>query len=674
MGPPPMISAWWIATYRGLLLGFALAAMSCQASPQARKSAGSQPLTSREAAEHTIDRLTFGARPGDAESVQAIGVTRWIDQQLHPEKLDDSALEGRLAALPAMRLTTEELIRRFPPNSAIRQLDAGKIAMPADPVEHAIYASALADYRARRDNKADQPQAAIQQGAPAQGDALHTPQGAETHSPATATPEKAGPGNGALLSAPVSERWTAVLSMPPGTVRPFLQQLKPAERQQLVSGMSPEQKENLLALVQPARVVETELMQQKLLRAVYSNRQLQEVMTDFWFNHFNIYIHKNGEEPWYLASYERDIIRPHALGKFEDLLSAVAHSPAMLIYLDNQQSIGPHSLAAMRAAQNPRGKNAGSGLNENYARELMELHTVGVNGGYTQRDVTEVARVFTGWGVDDRDPSHSFEFNPRRHEPGPKLVMGRTIREGGEREGAEVLHMLATSPATAHFLATKLATRFVSDTPPQALVDRMTKTYLKSHGDIRQVLRTMFRSPEFWSRDAYRAKLKTPLEFVASSLRATGAEIDNTAALAGSLDRLGMPLYGVQQPNGYSLKGDPWLGAESLLARLNFALALTSNRIPGVRVTLPSNGAQDSSQLEAQLERSLMDGRVSDHTHETIVSEMEAPPPTPASATAKVAGAHPGGLFAPANQTGSAANITATAAGLLLGSPDFQRR
>ncbi|MBV8114022.1 MAG: DUF1800 domain-containing protein [Silvibacterium sp.] len=666
-----MTPVWSIAMYPGLLLAFTLAATAPEASAQDRTPpARSQRLTSRESAEHAIDRLTFGARPDDVESVQSMGAMRWIDQQLHPEKLDDSGVETRLAALPAMRLSTDELIRRFPPNPTIRQLDAGKIGMPTEPVEHAIYASALAGYRERRENKADQPQTAIQQGLPAQGEAIHT-----QPSPETPKPETPKVDMGALLRVSATERWTTLLSMPPGTARPFLQQLKPVERQQLVSGMTPEQKEDLLALVQPARVVEGELMQQKLLRAVYSNRQLQEVMTDFWFNHFNIYIHKNGEEPWYVATYERDVIRPHALGRFEDLLSAVAHSPAMLIYLDNQQSIGPHSMAAMRAAQNPRGKNAAPGLNENYARELMELHTLGVNGGYTQRDVTEVARVFTGWGVDGRDPGHSFEFNPRRHEPGTKLVMGRFIREGGEQEGAEVLHMLATSPATARFLSTKLATRFVSDTPPPALVDRMTKTYLKTHGEIRQVLRTMFRSPEFWSRDAYRAKLKTPLEFVASSLRATDANIDNAAFLTASLERLGMPLYGVQQPNGYSLKGDPWLGAESLLARLNFALALTSNRIPGVRVVLPSNTAQDSSLIEAQLEQSLLDGRVNAHTHETVVREMETPQaPAGTAAPAKLTAAHRGDLFAPAAQTGSAPNTTATAAGLLLGSPDFQRR
>ncbi len=375
------------------------------------------------------------------------------------------------------------------------------------------------------------------------------------------------------------------------------------EREQLADGMTAEQKEILLALVQPGRVVTEELQEEKLLRAVYSERQLDEVMTNFWSNHFNIYLRKNGEMPWYLADYERDVIRPHAMGRFEDLLVAVAHSPAMLVYLDNQQSIGPHSVAAVRASANPVQKKAPAGLNENYARELMELHTLGVNGGYTQRDVVEMAKVLTGWGVEGRQQGYGFQFNERRHEPGDKVVLGHTIHENGEAEGVEMLHMLAESPATARFLSTKLATEFVSDTPPKPLVDRMTKTYLKTHGDIRQVLRTMFRSPEFWSREAYRAKLKTPLEFEVSSLRATNADVENATALAASLERLGMPLYGVQQPNGYSLKADPWLGAEALMSRMNFALALTANRVPGVSVNFVQEVNQSAEEDERDWNR-----------------------------------------------------------------------
>jgi uncharacterized protein (DUF1800 family) len=321
----------------------------------------------------------------------------------------------------------------------------------------------------------------------------------------------------------------------------------------------------------------------------------------------------------------------------------------------------------------------------------MELHTVGVNGGYTQQDVVEVAKVLTGWGTETRQQGYGFEFgfefNGRRHEPGTKIVLGHRIQENGtgehgEGEGMEVLHLLATSPATARFLSTKLAMEFVSDTPPKSLIDRMTKSYLKTHGDIRQVLRTMFHSPEFWSRDAYRAKLKTPLEFVVSSLRATDANVDNATALAASLERLGMPVYGVQQPNGYSLKADPWLGAEALLARMNFALALTANRVPGVSVAPAQSAgtAESAEQSELQLEETLLDGRVAAHTHDVVLKEMASAQATPVAAAAFSKGqpGRRGDLFAPAAGRGvpmSQATLTSgLAAALLLGSPDFQRR
>jgi uncharacterized protein (DUF1800 family) len=299
----------------------------------------------------------------------------------------------------------------------------------------------------------------------------------------------------------------------------------------------------------------------------------------------------------------------------------------------------------------------------------------------------ELAKVLTGWGVENPQQGYGFEFNARRHEPGTKVVLGHKIRdegtgengtgEHGEGEGMEVLHILANSPATARFLSTKLATQFVSDTPPKPLIDRMTKTYLKTHGDIRQVLSTMFRSPEFWSRDAYRAKLKTPLEFVVSSLRATDADVENATALAASLDRLGMPLYGAQQPNGYSLKADPWLGAEALLARMNFALALTSNRVPGVTVAIaPSAGTAE--QEEQQLEATLLDGQVAPHTHEVVLKQMESTSPAQASpvmttSLAKVRHGNRGDPFVAAAR-GAPVTESTLAAALLLGSPDFQRR
>ena len=316
-------------------------------------------------------------------------------------------------------------------------------------------------------------------------------------------------------------------------------------------------------------------------------------MTDFWFNHFNVFIGK-GADRYLLTSYERDVIRPHALGKFEDLLVATAQSPAMLFYLDNWLSVGPNSdvangipkrkqlqlaqAASITADQCSQAKGKRNGLNENYGRELMELHTLGVNGGYTQKDVTEVARVFTGWTLKQPRQGGGFTFEERMHEPGDKIVLGHRIKPKGEKEGREVLHLLAHNPSTAKFICTKLAMRFVSDDPPPALVDRMAQTFLKKDGDIREVLKTMLHSPEFWAPEAYRAKVKTPLEFVVSAVRASGAEVNDAMPLARQLQNMGMPLYGMQPPTGYSMKADAWVNSSALLGRMNFALALTTGK------------------------------------------------------------------------------------------------
>ena len=361
--------------------------------------------------------------------------------------------------------------------------------------------------------------------------------------------------------------------------------------------MNPSQRETLLAMNNPQGVLVDELAQAKLLRAIYSDRQLEQVMTDFWFNHFNVFVGK-GPERLLLTNYEQQVIRPHAMGKFEDLLIATAKSPAMLFYLDNWLSVGPNSMQALGVPAHParRGpygyprpnpnakRKANSGLNENYGRELLELHTLSVNGGYTQRDVTEVAKVFTGWTIEKPNDGGEFRFDPRKHEPGPKVVLGHRIKPKGEDEGREVLHLLATSPKTAHFISLKLAQRFVSDDPPPALVDRMAKTFQKKKGDIREVLATMFHSPEFWADSAYRDKVKTPLEFVASAVRATGADVDDAMPLTRQLNNMGMPLYGAVPPTGYSMKAETWVSSSALLTRMNFALALTSGRVRGVKL------------------------------------------------------------------------------------------
>jgi uncharacterized protein (DUF1800 family) len=342
---------------------------------------------------------------------------------------------------------------------------------------------------------------------------------------------------------------------------------------------------------------------------------------------------------------------------------ATAKSPAMLFYLDNFLSVGPNSAQALGIPAHPSGpynlyparprpnpSKRPSGLNENYGRELLELHTLSVNGGYSQRDVTEVAKVFTGWTIDKPADGASFKFDPRMHEPGPKFVLGHKIKPKGEAEGLEVLHRLATSPQTAHFISLKLAERFVSDDPPPALVNRMAKTFLKKKGDIREVLTVLFHSPEFWDDATYRAKVKTPLEFVASAVRATGGDITDAQPLTRQLFQMGMPLYGAQPPTGYSMKAETWVSSTALLTRMNFALALVNGKIKGTKVDVaplagniaPGSATQNSAEMLSALESTLLDGDVSKQTHDSIAAQQKSD--------------------------------SKMIAGLLLGSPEFQKR
>jgi uncharacterized protein (DUF1800 family) len=382
------------------------------------------------------------------------------------------------------------------------------------------------------------------------------------------------------------------------------------------------------------REVVNELQQAKLLRAVTSERQLGEVLGDFWLNHFNVYAQK-GLDRFLIGAYERDTIRPHVFGRFEELLKATAESPAMLFYLDNWRSSSPNAQQPRAGRRAPQKKRS-PGLNENYAREIMELHTLGVDGGYSQQDVTEVARCFTGWTIRGlRDGRPEFAFDARRHDAGDKLVLGRVIKNGGKHEGDEVIHLLATHPSTARFLALKLARRFVADEPPPALVDRAAETFRKTDGDLRAVVATIVGSPEFFAPEARAAKLKTPLEFVASALRASGATLTDAGDLTRRIAAMGMPLYLQQPPTGYKDTADAWVGSSGLLARLNLALDLAAGRVGGVSMpALP----QDAAQLAAQL----VPAGLSESTRRTLASE---------------AGAEP-----------------ARMAGLVLGSPEFQRK
>jgi len=666
-----------------LLLSAAVAAQ--YALGRKKDKAAGLALDQRKRAVHSLNRLAFGPRPGDVDRVTSMGVDQWIELQLHPDKIDDSALQARLSPFRTLRMSTREIIENFPPDPIIKQIADGKASLPRDPTKRAIYEAQLERYQHKQElkeasAKASGPQDQNSDGKPV---CIGSACSAADDSSNSADPEQmrrreerraANLKAQELLDLPADERMKEILKMSPEEQRALAVSTKRGKGDALLEGMSPQQKETMMALDNPQQVVVNELTQAKLLRAIYSERQLDEVMDDFWINHFNVFINK-GADHYLLTSYERDAIRPHSLGKFEDLLVATAKSPAMMFYLDNWLSVGPDSEIALGIPPHQhgygpprRGKKQASGLNENYGRELMELHTLSVNGGYSQKDVTEVAKVFTGWTLDPPKKGGAFHFEPRMHEPGDKMVLGHRIKPNGEKEGLEVLHLLAHNPKTAHFISEKLAMRFVSDDPPPALVDRMTQTFLKKDGDIREVLRTLFKSPEFWAPTAYRAKVKTPLEFVVSAVRASNAEVDDARALAGALNNMGMMLYGMMPPTGYSMKADVWVNSSALLGRMNFALALASGKIKGVKVdpasltgsdssAAASAGTPDPQQTLARLEDSLLAGDISKPTHDTISKQLEDP---------KISQR----MLDDPKRPPNVAAIT----GLILGSPEFQRR
>jgi uncharacterized protein (DUF1800 family) len=736
--------------------------------PKRGPTAGGQQVKGESRALHALNRLTFGPRPGDVEAVEQMGLSNWFQLQLNPGKIDDSALNARLAMFPAMQLPQNQLMARYPTQQVIRQMARQQAFAPSDPVEHAIYADQVAFYKVQQENKAAKDAATAQGSAPsgmgedsAAGAAPVERRPAGQAAGGDAAPDYAAMAAGMdgsngqaalpkdaltdgapapaehveklykdleaekILSLPPDDRMRKVIGMQATDFVAFRESLSAREVGEFVQGLSPIQREIFAAMQNSTRMVSSEELQERMIRDIYSNRQLEAVMTDFWLNHFNVYIRKNQNEPYLIPAYERDVIRPHALGKFEDLLVATAESPAMLMYLDNWQSVGPDSQAAKngprfaRFAQNPQVKAAlkDRGLNENYGRELMELHTLGVNGGYTQKDVTEVAKVFTGWTMTPPAQGAEFQFDERKHEPGSKTVLGQTIHEAGMKEGLEVLHMLATSPATAHFVSTKLAVRFVSDDPPPALVDRMAQSFLSSDGDIKTVLRTMFESPEFWSNTTERAKVKTPEEFVISAVRASGAQVNNAQGLVQALDRLGMPLYGMQTPNGYSWMSEPWVSTGQLVNRMNFALVLTGDRLPGVRTDwtrllgepagvrkqvdmettgdgLSGNDLQLAAK-ERKLEMILLEQPLSEKMRMAVIGQSNDENAAVQAAKefegggGKGAGAKAGALAGEYDpllppgvggmppQKGPAAQDdvqAAVMAGLLLGSPEFQRR
>jgi uncharacterized protein (DUF1800 family) len=617
-------------------------------------------LKDDERAIQMLNRFTFGPRPGDVEAVMKMGPDAWFERQLNPETIPDPALDKRLVDYPSLYLAPNQLLVEFPSNQVIRQIADGKRSEPPEVMLDGAYDVLLAKY-----NKRKAEQAAVQT---EMTDDQKAAQRKQQQAAAAVLADE-------VLAFPKVERMQAIMKMPVEQRMTLTEFVTDPQRGLLFNDFLPRDKEmfNLMAGGPDGmHVIDNELQQAKVLRAILSERQLQEVMTDFWYNHFNVDIRKEATQ-WYTPTYERDAIRAHALGKFRDLLLATAQHPAMLFYLDNWSSIGPDSLAAGKQKKQDRG------LNENYGREVMELHTVGVNGGYTQADVTNLSKILTGWTIDQPQQGGGAVYDPRKHEPGSKQWFGQKISENGYDEGRHALEWLAAQPQTAHFISYKLAQRFVADDPPADLVDRMAQTYMATDGDIKEILRTMVHSPEFNSQKYYRVKVKTPLEFVASVFRATDTNPTNPGALVGIIGRMGEPLYQMQPPTGYSTTADHWMNSAALVDRLNFSLQFANSKVGGIKFDAPrllaegllarnatptsphgSNHAEaisltstslPSGQEEALslMEKMLVDGNLSTKTNEVIQKELaSAQPSTDPSQTLNT--------------------ITA----LLLGSPEFQ--
>ena len=576
-----------------------------------------KPLTEEQKIMHVLNRLGYGARPGDVEKVKAMGLNKYIEQQLNPDSISDPVAEAKVKNLEVFNMTTAEVFAKYPnPGALLRQLEGGKKNLQ---------------------NQANNNQANVNN------------QNAD-------------------------------------------QQMTDQDKQERQAKLRDYYKEYDL---RPANQLVPQITSNRVLRAVYSEKQLQETMVDFWQNHFNVYAGKAAVR-WYIPSYERDVIRKNALGNFKDLLVGTAQHPAMLFFLDNYQSISPNAqmnnnrgngrLQKMiqdgtltpqmreRIKQN-RGitdaqldqqlnkmKNAPQrqkrGINENYARELMELHTLGVDNGYTQADIVEVAKCFTGWtiadprgytkaaaneikgtedkrlqrlqrqaGVPDDVKSGEFYFNKNWHEGGTKTVLGQKINEGGVNDGLKVMDILVSQPATAKFIARKLAVKFVSDKPSDELVNRVAKAFLDSKGDIKTTLRAIFTDKEFYAPENYRAKIKTPFELAVSAIRTIGADTNSSPAILAMLNKLGEIPYGYQAPTGYPDTAEDWVNTGALLERLNFAVALASNRIPGTKADLKQFEAKDKSGILDKTIAVVLDNEISPATKATLLKQIEQPLP-----------------------------------------------
>lgn len=589
---------------------------------------------------HALERLTFGPRPGDLEQIHRVGLDRWLDAELHPERVPENPeLAQRLAPLESLTMSAHDAYVHYPSPQMIAAVARGQGRLPDDPELRAIVVRLADRYIEKHNGATDLPKDPNDDAdldLKVKIESILPPDEIET-----------------LRSGKPDEKRAVLASIPPGKQVDFAWALRRQQRQQLMALAPVELRRQLMLAVNPQNVVASDVTEAKLLRAIYSNHQLEELLVDFWYNHFNVFLNK-GADRYMIPSYERDAIRPHVLGKFYDLLLATAESPAMLFYLDNWQSVGVNSESELKRP--PQKKR---GLNENYGRELLELHTLGVDGGYTQHDVIEVARCFTGWTIAEPRKGGTFEYNDKMHDKGQKVVLGQVIPAGGGMsDGLTVLRLLARQPATAHFISLKLAKRFVADDPPPSLVNRMAQTFLKSDGDLRQVMQTMLSSAEFWSEGAYRAKVKTPFEMIASAVRATNADVTSAFLLSNELQKLGEPLYRKIEPTGYSSTNAEWVSSAGLLDRMNFGLALAHNRVPGVKVDLvawqslalqnPMNlaqlvlGQQPSAQTRAAIEKTLNDPAL----QKQLAQNAQAGPP----------------------------QMPSLIAGLAIGSPEFQRR
>ncbi|MDQ3179022.1 MAG: DUF1800 domain-containing protein, partial [Acidobacteriota bacterium] len=587
---------------------------------------GARSLTDDQKILHVLNRLGFGARDGDIARVKAVGLNKYIEQQLNPSLIDDTIAEAKVKNLDVLKMSNEELFAKYPSGAAVLQLVAQKNGLQ------------------RKDLQGIQKKA----------------NNGEMKDEAKADADK---------------------------------EMSDAQRREYQRQVAEIYQKNNLG--RPQQITQ-QLNASRIMRAVYSERQLNEAMVDFWTNHFNVYANKAAVR-WFLPEYDRDVIRPNALGNFKDLLLATAQSPAMLFYLDNFQSVSPDMQNAgrgngrnrqmqngqmnaqrreqlkqqyglsdaeldARLKQNQQQQKQKRGINENYAREIMELHTLGVEGGYTQKDIQEVARAFTGWtivdprgyrsalskmengeqskranrisrlmGLPEDAESGTFYFNERAHDKGEKIVLGQKINDGGMKDGLKVIDILVNHPSTAKFVARKLAVKFVSDNPSEALVNRVADGFHNSKGDIKQTLRALFTDKEFYAPENYRAKIKTPFELMVSAIRTVGADT-NGGQIQAMLAKMGEPLYGFQAPTGYPDTAEDWVNTGALLERLNFAIALASNRIPGTRVNLAKFEAKDKSQILDKTIALVLEGEIAPNTKQTLVQQISAPLPEVKSA------------------------------------------